>query len=167
MQGLVARQQKNWPEAERRYEEALMAYRDLGLDEANVFNNLGGVARSQSQSDRAKKYYQHALEIAKKTGYVEVQAACCTSLGFIALDGDHLIARPLFERGLTLAKKIGKDDQVATAQSGLARVLEQEQRYHEALALAQQALQTRERLRHQDLPFSRRLVERLQKKLPK
>jgi hypothetical protein len=46
----------------------------------------------------------------------------------------------------------------------MARVLEEEGRYTEALPLAQAALEIRERLRDQNLDSSRQLVERLRRK---
>lgn len=55
--------------------------------------------------------------------------------------------------------------QVARAQAGLARVLEEEGRYAEALDWARQALQILERLRDQDLEWTRQLVSRLQERL--
>jgi hypothetical protein len=54
---------------------------------------------------------------------------------------------------------------VARAQAGLARVLEEEGRYAEALDWARQALQILERLRDQDLEWTRQLVSRLQERL--
>ena len=59
---------------------------------------------------------------------------------------------------------MGRQDQVAFAQSGLAQVLEAEGRYAEALSLAQSALEIRERLRDRDLDWTRGLVERLRGK---
>ena len=60
---------------------------------------------------------------------------------------------------------MGRQDLVASAQSGLAQVLEKEGYYVEALALALAALEIRERLRHKSLDWTRQLVERLRRKV--
>jgi tetratricopeptide (TPR) repeat protein len=166
MQGLVASQRKEWKKAEQHYLEAVVAYRELGekTDEGNILFDLGEVARDQQQYDHAETYYQQALVIHEKLGNKEQQAECCCALGLLAIDLDRpKDARPWFERSLPLAQEVGRQDLVAHAQSGLAQVLESEKRYGEALAIAQQALQIRERLGDQNLDFSRSLVERLQR----
>jgi tetratricopeptide (TPR) repeat protein len=141
--------------------------RKLG-NEADVaidLNDLGGLARSQGQYDRAESYYKQALAIAKKLGLKQEEAYISGNLGTLALDRDRPTeARLWYERQLVLAQEVGRQDLVAGAQAGLARVLEEEERYTEALPLAQSALEIRERLRDQNLDFSRRLVERLQRK---
>ncbi|WP_158680534.1 tetratricopeptide repeat protein [Nostoc sp. 'Lobaria pulmonaria (5183) cyanobiont'] len=79
--------------------------------------------------------------------------------------GDRPIeARPWYERELALAQEVGRQDLLAHAQTGLALVLQVEGRYTEALSLALAALEIRERLRDQNLDFSRQLVERLRRK---
>jgi len=168
LRGLVARQQQDYAEAERLYQEALAAFRDLG-EEANVamvLNNLGGVARVQKQYDRAEGYYRQALALAEKLGNKEPQAYITDNLGLLALErGRPAQARPHYERALALARQVGREDLVAGAHWGLARVLEEEDRPAEALPHAEEALRIRERLRHQDLGITRELVERLRKKV--
>lgn len=168
MQGLVAKQRKDYAKAEQHYQEAIAAYRELKNeeDEGIVLNDLGDVAQSQQQYDRAETYYQQALAIAEKLGDKEGQAIYSGNLGMLALDRDRpQEARPWFERKLSLAQEVGRQDQIANTQSGLAQVLEAEGRYREALALAQQALQIRERLGDRNLAFSRSQVERLQQRV--
>jgi tetratricopeptide (TPR) repeat protein len=164
MQGLVANLRKDLKKAEQHYQEAVADCRELGEEEKEgiVLNDLGNVARHQQQYDRAETYYQQALAIAEKIGNKESQAYISGNLGLLAIDRPK-DARPWFERQLSLAQEVGRQDQVAASQSGLAEVLEAEKRYGEALALAQQALQIWERLGHRSLAFSRRQVERLQR----
>lgn len=169
LQGKIAEQSQDWAEAEHLYQETLAIYRELKDErwEASALNNLGEVARSQGNNDRAESYYKQALMIAEKTGVAELQIICCGCLGRLALVRDCLSeARPWYERELALAQEVGRQDLLAHAQAGLARVLEEEGCYAEALPLAQSALEIRERLRvrDQNLDFSRRLVERLQRK---
>jgi len=168
LQGQVANQRRDWAEAERCYQEAVAAYRELGDEtaEANTLSDLGDVAYQQRQYDRAETYYQQALAIAEKIGDKEIQPAFCGNLGELALDRDRpRDARPWYERQLALAQEVGRQDLVASAQAGLAQVLEAEGRYAEALDLAQRALQIQERLGDQGVGFSRSLVARLQSKL--
>lgn len=167
LQGNIARQRKNLPEAERLYQEALAIYRELEDEECEVIalNWLGAVARSQGQYDRAESYYKQALAIAKKLGLKESETYLSGNLGSLALDRDRPTeARSWYERELPLAQEVGRQTSVAAAQSGLAQVLEKEGRYAEALPLAQAALEIRERLRDKSLDFSRQLVERLRRK---
>jgi len=168
LQGQVAQQRRDWAEAVRCYQEAVVAYRELGDEEteAIALNDLGVVARQQQQYDRAETYYQQALAIAEKIGSKSGQAVYCSNLGLLALDRDRpRDARPWCERQLALAQEVGRQDLVADAQAGLAQVLEAEGRYAEALDLAQRAFQIRERLGDQGVGFSRSLVARLQSKL--
>ncbi|MFN6570030.1 tetratricopeptide repeat protein [Dendronalium sp. ChiSLP03b] len=167
LQGHIAKQRQHWAEAERMYQEALAIYRELGNeeDEAISLNDLGAVAQQQGHYDRAESYYKQALAIEEKLGNKEKQATYCSNLGLLALDRNRpSAARPWYERQLALAQEVGQQDSVAYAQAGLARVLEKERRYVEALPLAQAALEIRERLRHQDLDWTRQLVERLRRK---
>jgi len=166
-QGLIAKQCKNWAKAERLYQEALAIYLELGeeADQSITLNNLGNVARSQGQYDRAESYYKQALAIKEKRGDKENQAIYCSNLGRLALDRDRPSeARTWYERGFALAQEVGLQDSVADAQAGLARVLEEEGHYPEALLLAQAALEIRECLRHSNLEWTRQLVERLRGK---
>ncbi|MEI6428647.1 MAG: tetratricopeptide repeat protein [Pseudanabaena sp. ELA607] len=166
MQGLVASQRKDWKKTEQYYQEAVAAYRELGNEDGEgiVLNNLGSVARHQQQYDRAETYYQQALAITEKLGNKAYQSTRCGNLGDLAIVRDRpKDARPWFERSLSLAQEVGLQNQVASAQSGLAQVLEAEKRYGEALDFAQQALQIWERLGADGLDFSRSQVERLQR----
>jgi len=168
MQGLVANQCQDWTRAEQHYQEALAIDRELRneRDIAIGLNSLGEVARQQKQYDRAEKYYQQALAIDEKRGYKEGQAIRSGNLGQLALARDRpQAARPWFERALPLAQEVGRQDLIADIQSGLAEVLAAEGCPSDALILAQQSLQLRERLRHRDVEESRQQVARLQQQL--
>lgn len=167
LQGVIAEQRRDYPEAERLYQEALAIYRELGNeeDETTVINNLGTVARSQGNYALAESYYKQGWAIAQKLGNKEYEASYSGNLGALALDRkDPTAARPWYERELALAQEVGRQDLVAGAQSGLAQVLEEEGRYAEALPLALAALEIRKHLRDKNLEWTRRLVERLRGK---
>ena len=96
----------------------------------------------------------------------EQQAICTNNLGLLELDrGRPSQARGWYERGLALANKLDRSDLIAYAQHGLARVLELEWRYHDALALAEQALAVQERLHDRDLEATQQLVDRLRRRV--
>ena len=168
VQGVIAERRQDWAEAERLYQEALVIYRKLGNEkrEAIVLTDLGRFALLQGQYDRAESYFKQGLVIEEKLGNKEKQADSYGHLGLLALNRNRPTeARSWYDRELALAQKVGQQNSVAHAQSGLARVLEEEGRYAEALPLAQAALEIRERLRYRNLDFSRQLVERLQRKV--
>ena len=168
MQGLVAEQRRDWTEAEQCYQETLTVFRELGEEqnEAIALNWLGAIARQQKQYDRAETYYQQGLKISEKIGYRNSQAYIFGNLGQLALDRAHpQEARTWFEQALVLAREVGRQDLVAYTQYGLAEVLDTEKRYSEALELARQAFQIQERLRHQNLEYSREQVARLQQRV--
>ena len=167
MRGLAAEQRGELAEAERLYTEALSAYRKLKApdNEATVLDGLGSIARALKAYDRAEGYYRQALAIAEGQKNREHEATFSGNLGNLALSrGRPAEARPWFERELPLAREVGRQDLVAQAQSGLARVLEEEGRPREALPLAEDALRISERLRDQNLEWTRQLVARLREK---
>ena len=61
----MAQAQRQWPEAERYYKDALQIYIDFNdrYTQASTFHQLGIVAQEQRQWPEAERYYQHALEI--------------------------------------------------------------------------------------------------------
>ncbi|MEH2080361.1 MAG: tetratricopeptide repeat protein [Nostoc sp.] len=167
LQGIIAHQRKDWVEAERLSQEALAIYRKLGDEEweANALNDLGTVAQSQGHYDRAESYFKEALAIEEKRAGKTMHIAYLGNLGNLALNRNRpLEARLWYERELALAQEVGRQSLVAGAKAGLARVLEEEGRYTEALLLAQSALEIRERLRHKSLDWTRQLVKRLRRK---
>jgi tetratricopeptide (TPR) repeat protein len=110
-------------------------------------------------------YFQQALALAEQLGNQEMQSYCWNNLGLIGLERNPPgEARPWFERGLALSRTVGRQDEIANAQSGLAQVLEFEHEYVEALRYAEQALLIYERLRDQNLESTRHLVARLREK---
>ncbi len=167
LHGLVAEQRGDLAAAERLFVEALALYREVKIpaNQITILCDLGEVAQRLKQIDRADGYYQHALELAEQLGSQEHQAICANNLGLLALDRSRPSqARAWYERGLNLARAIRRDDLLAYAQHGLARVLEAEWRYDEALALAEQALELQERLQDRDREVTRR--EEIQNYMP-
>lgn len=169
IRGLVARQRKDYVEAERLLQDALAIWRDLGLD-ANVaitLNSLGAFEHERKEYDAAEQYLREALELARKIDNKEDQAAVAGNLGELTLDSEQWVeARKWFEQAIPLSKEVGRQDMLADNQYRLARVHEAEGRVDLALPLAQEALKIYERLQHKDLAAARELVERLRGKAP-
>jgi tetratricopeptide (TPR) repeat protein len=169
MRGLVAQQRKDYDQAERLYQEALAAGRDLRLDKnvAMVLNNLGMLARERKDYDAAERYYREALDLDEKLDHKEGKAIRCSNLGELALDREQWAeARQWCEQALLLMREVGRVEGIAEAQYGLARVWEAEGRADLARELAQEALEIYERLQHKGLAVARELVERLRGKKP-
>jgi tetratricopeptide (TPR) repeat protein len=167
MRGLIEQQQGNLAEAGIHLTEALVIFHELADEEtqSTVLSDLGSIMRKRKKYDSAEVYYRQALALAEKIGDQQYQSTNCNNLGHLAMECNRPTkARPWFERGLALARTVGRQDQIATALGGLAEVLESEQHYIEALRYAEQALHIRERLRDQNLEWTRELVARLRKK---
>lgn len=167
LSGLVAEQRGDVDEAERLYAEALVACRTFNerKDETSLLNDLGDLAIRRKYYNVAEEYYRQAYDIHERKGETMDQLLMCSNLANLSLVRNKFDeARSWYELQFTLARKAGRQDLAARAQSGLARVLEKEGRYKEALSLAQESLQTRERLRHRDLDGTRELVARLREK---
>lgn len=168
MRGLVAQQRKDYDIAERFCQEALVIWRELKNDDgvAATLNDLGLLERARGHDDAAERYFLEGLALDEKRQHKEGIAVRCDNLGLIALERERWTeAREWFDKELLLAREIGRQDLIAGAQFGLARVHEAEGRPDLALPLALDALAIEERLHDQRLPWTRELVERLRKKV--
>jgi tetratricopeptide (TPR) repeat protein len=164
MLGLVAQQRKNYDEAETLLKDALAIDREYGVEEyvASDLNSFGELEHERKNYDAAERYYREALEIGTKRDDKHGIATRSGNLGALALDREQWAeARKWFEQALPLAKEVGRQEMIAQAQYGLARVHEAEGRADLALPLAQEALKIYERLQHKDVAAARELVERL------
>jgi Tfp pilus assembly protein PilF len=168
MCGLVALQRKEYGAAEQLLHDALGIWRDLEQDEdiARVLNSLGQLEGNREQYDSAQWYFHEALELGRREDNRGGLASYSANLGWLALNHQSWTeAGQWFEQELQFAQDIGRQDLIADAQDGLARVHEAEGHPDVALPLAQAALAIYERLRLEDLPATRELVERLRKAL--
>jgi tetratricopeptide (TPR) repeat protein len=164
IRGLVARKRKDYAKAKQLHQEALAVRRDLGLDRdvAVALNDLGSLARECNDYVAAERYCREALELARKNDARDGQASISGNLGEISLDSEQWADAPKwFEQELALAKEVGRQDLIADAQYGLARVHEAEGRADLALPLAQEALKIYERLQHMDLAEVREFIQRI------
>jgi tetratricopeptide (TPR) repeat protein len=162
--GFIAEQKGDLQEAERFYKEATTGSHQLGheIDTARILNDLGRAVHQQGEYDRASLHYLEALDILEQRNQVALQPAICGNLGSLnLLLGNLADARRWHQRQLVLAQETNQVGEFASAQAGLARVLEKEDRPVEAQPLAEEALRIHERLGHKDLAETRDLVARL------
>lgn len=164
LRGLVAEQRGALDEAEQLYSEALEASRIHGkeTDEASILNDLGDLSARRQNYERANTCYQDVLAIMERLDDKESQALYSGKLALLNLDRKRYAeARPWCERELALAKEVKRPDLLAQAQIALARVLDYEGDYAEALSMAEQALALRERMGQTGLKAAHELVNRL------
>ena len=72
--GRVTQEQRQWPQAEQYYQQALQIYDEYNdrHEQAGTYHQLGMVAQEQRQWQQAEQYYQQALQI-----YVEYNDRYC------------------------------------------------------------------------------------------
>lgn len=170
LRGWVAWQRKEYDVAERLCLESLAIHREMksDVDVGRVLNDLGGIGYNRGDYDAAEQYYRESLALAEEANDKEVQSTILDNLSNLALARERWAeARDWAEKSLPLAREIGRQDLIATAHTRLAQVHEEEGRPDLALALAQEALVIRERLRDRDLEWTREFVERLREKVDK
>ncbi len=168
MRGLLARAQKNYEIAEQSYQEVLAICRARGWDEniAVMLADLGNLEAARENHDAAEDYYRASLELSEKHQSLNGTATGYGNLGKLALNRElSAEAREWFERELSLAREIGRQDLIATAQYELARVCEAEGQLDHALRQAQEASAIYEELHHRNLQEARELIERLKEKV--
>ncbi len=162
--GTLAKQRKDYSDAERLFKQVLEIRRNLRDDKgiAIIHTDLGELAQEQGKFDEAERYYLEGLKWAQKKQDKPRQSSRMATLGQLALERERFDgARKWFEQALVLAQEIGRQDEIARIKKGLARVHEAEGRADLALPLAQSALKIYERMQHKDLAAARELVERL------
>ena len=84
--GMVAEEQRQWPQAEKYYQTALeidIEFNDR-YSQASTYHQLGSVAEEQRQWPQAEKYYQTALEIKIEFNDRYSQASTYHQLGVVA-----------------------------------------------------------------------------------
>lgn len=167
MRGLIAEQRGDLLAAERLLLDALASYQRVGspANQMTLLGDLGAVAQRLQHFDRAADYYQRSLGLAEQLGSQPQQAICANNLGLLSLERSWPAqARQWFERELELATDLDRLDLQSYAQLGLARVLEIDYRFAEALALAEQALALQEQLESLDRAAAEQLVGRLRRR---
>jgi tetratricopeptide (TPR) repeat protein len=162
-----SRECEDYDEAERLNQAALAVFRELNRDVwiEDTLNELGQLEQIREHYDMAEMLFRETLTLSEKAGS-DAMTATYSSFGALALDRERWAeARGWFEKELTLAQEIRRNDFIADSKLGLSRIHEKEGRPDLALPLAQDALAIYERLRHRNLEKARELVKRLMEKV--
>jgi tetratricopeptide (TPR) repeat protein len=161
--GLLLRGRKDYDEAERLNQKALAIFHDLKDDVwiADTLCELGHLARSRNQDDRAEQYYRETLTFKENINPAS-RVITYIGLGNLAVDRKHWAeARDWYEKALQLARETSLQTFLAISLIGLARVHEAEGQPELALSLAREALPIYEQLQYSDLASARELIKRL------
>jgi predicted ATPase len=135
----------DYAEAKRLAGESLIICRELGRPDwiAYALDTLGFATFALGEYDASLVYYQEGLALFEEIRDPLGMALTLGGIGMVnwALGGEHLAhARAVFERSLTLCRKIGHQGQVSGRLGGLARVANDQGRCEEALRYGEEGL---------------------------
>ena len=142
--GMVAQEQRQWPQSEQYFQQALQIYIDFNdrYAQAKTLHHLGIVAQEQQKFQQAEQYFQQALQIYIDFNDRYAQAGTLHHLGIVA-QGQRKFqqAEQYFQQALQI--KIDFNDRYAQASSlqGLGIVAQEQQKFQQAEQHFQQALQ--------------------------
>jgi len=149
-EGSKATEVKRYPEAIRLFERslALCGY-DVDCRWANL-NGLGVVYDALDQNERARSYYEQALQLSRQRNNPEDLANDLLNLGALLYKGleQHQRALPLLEESLKLYRQIRKADETALLLFHTGTVKTVLGRYPEAIRDLQESLGINRRLRN-------------------
>ncbi len=141
--GAVAREQRNFSEAEKYHRESLALRRELGSLEriGDSLNNLGLVMLERN--DRAgQAIFEEAVAIWEKTGHRANLARTLTSLGYFNWKLNQLAeAESYLERAIALGSSAANQSTLSSTYNNLGMVRFSQGRYRESRNAYQQALE--------------------------
>ncbi len=147
--GWALYEQQDFLGARGPFEQALAAYRKLGLqkEEGQALTGLGVVARTVAQYDKALGYFDQALTTYRKLGLEQEEAYTLLNLGYVAR---HLAqydkALGYYEKALATFRKLGLEKEAASTLKMLGWVAADLAQYDKALGYFDQALTTYRKL---------------------
>ena len=147
--GILANIQGDLEEALAWYQRSLDAYKECGDDHgrAIAYHNLGMISLDAGSNDWAERYFQHALNLANRTGDVFLQGICLVSHAELEVGRQRFeSARELAESALEHFNQIGAGGAKADAYRVLGmmyresgRPVQAEARLRSAVSLASAA----------------------------
>ena len=142
--GSVAQAQRQWPQAEQYYQQALQLFIEFNdrYSQAKTYHQLGNVAEEQRQWPQAEQYYQQALQIYIEFNDRYEQAGTYHNLGMVAQEQRQWPqAEQYYQQALQI--KIEFNDRYAQAKTyhQLGSVAEEQRQWPQAEQYYQQALQ--------------------------
>ncbi|MFC4066305.1 tetratricopeptide repeat protein [Actinoplanes subglobosus] len=141
--GIIAHNRGDYTEAERRYQQALTIFEELGnqAGTANSYHQLGIVAQNRGDYTEAERRYQQALTIFEELGDQTGTAGSYHQLGIIAHNrGDYTEAERRYQQALTIEEELGNQAGMANSYGQLGNFAEDRGDYTEAERRYQQAL---------------------------
>jgi predicted ATPase/class 3 adenylate cyclase len=112
-------------QAARLFEASLPIRRALGDERAlsSTLNNMGVLARDQTDYESADRYFEEALELRRRVGDPQLLGGTLANLALVAQDrGDFQRSRELGEEALALNRQVGDLHAIATSLGNLARL---------------------------------------------
>ncbi|MGI5243969.1 tetratricopeptide repeat protein [Dactylosporangium sp. CA-139066] len=143
--GNLAHRRGDYAEAERRYQQSLAIFEELGdqLGLASCNHQLGMLAQGRGDHAEAERRYQWAIGMFEQLGEQAGQAAGHHQLGILAyLRGDDAEAGRRYERSLAIREQLGDQAGLALGYHQLGLLAqrrgdhaEAERRYQQSLAI--------------------------------
>ena len=124
--GTLALRQRDYPEARRRYADALAAFQALGEPEhqAIYLHQLGRVAEEERDWDEAERCYREALRIREPAGHLALAATDYSQLGLVCQNaGRPAEAETWCRRALDAFREMGDRRYEAVCANNLAHLL--------------------------------------------
>jgi len=129
--------------AQAAFDEALSAFRALGMEEevAATLGGLGAVAAQLGHYDKAVSYFQQALAIFRKVGAEKAAGMVLNVMAEVSANlGEYDQAVGYYEQALAIFRKLGMQEEAAGALGGLGDAARDTSRYDQAMAYYEQAL---------------------------
>jgi tetratricopeptide (TPR) repeat protein len=150
--GVLAQNRGDYPEAERRYQQALTISDRYGdqAGTARSYHQLGRLAQLRGDNAEAERRYRQALTIFERLGNQAGIAMCYFNLGIIAyLHRDYAEAERRYQQSLAIDERLGNEIGMATSYHHIGMLAQNRGDYPEAQRRYQQALAISERLGNQ------------------
>lgn len=145
LQGVACRLKEDYPAAIAAYREALELERTLSPESSDIASILNCLAAAEEQSGdlaAAERDYREALRVANAAGEAEGVAVCTGNLaGILLAKKDWPKAEGLARTGLSLSKKLGRQELIAKNYLLLAITLAQQGETTEALPYAKRSVE--------------------------
>ncbi|MCX4094506.1 tetratricopeptide repeat protein [Nocardia sp. alder85J] len=141
--GIIAQALGHYNDAERRYQQALTHFEELGerAGTASSYGQLGILAQLRGDYDEAERRYQQVLTIFEELGNRAGTATSYHQLGILAQDrGDYAEAERRYQQSLTIKEELGDRAGTATSYGQLGILAQARGDYDEAERRYQQSL---------------------------
>jgi len=147
--GETYRAQGKYPEALKRYEEALLINEKLRRlnGKATCLSNIGSIHYLQGNFPKALEQYEEALQIDEQLGNLNGKATDLNNIATIHyIEGNYPKALKRYEEALQISEQLGVLSRKATYLNNIGEVYRTQGNYPEALKRYEEALQIDEKL---------------------